>query len=66
MYKCYDCGVIFETLAEWRESRGEFWGSPAYERVVGCPCCHSTEVDDYDPEKEDEDESEEEEDEDDE
>ena len=41
MLKCLDCGHIFEEgdRHEWKEARGEYWGQPAYETVVGCPRC---------------------------
>lgn len=41
MYKCVDCETVFEEddIAEWEESRGEFWGVPCTERVSGCPRC---------------------------
>lgn len=41
MYKCVDCGHLFEQGEEavWSESRGEFWGSPCSEEVSGCPIC---------------------------
>lgn len=51
MWKCDECGVIFEALAVWQEDRGEFWGQRAYETMSGCPCCHSTDVEEYDPEE---------------
>lgn len=40
-YKCLSCGHIFEEgeQACWRESRGEYWGSPCYETISGCPIC---------------------------
>lgn len=38
-YKCRDCGNVFEYPALWEESRGEYWGLPAYETVSGCPEC---------------------------
>lgn len=41
MYKCEDCGSEFEEPKAERESRGEFWGFPAYETVYGCPRCGS-------------------------
>lgn len=57
MYICGECGMIFDEIAHWEESRGEFWGQPAYERMSGCPYCHSTDFDEYDPDAEnDEDE----------
>lgn len=42
MYKCLECGHVFdeEDVAEWEESRGEYWGSPCYEKMSGCPVCH--------------------------
>ena len=40
MYICDCCGMVFEDIAEWRESRGEYWGDPAYETLIGSPCCH--------------------------
>ena len=41
MQKCLECGKVFEDdeIAYWQESRGEFWGSPAYETMSGCPHC---------------------------
>ena len=41
MLKCLECGKVFEDdeIAHWQESRGEFWGEPAYETVWGCPHC---------------------------
>lgn len=41
MYKCLDCGHIFEEGEEskWSESRGEFWGEPCTEEMSGCPLC---------------------------
>ena len=41
MYKCVECGHIFEQGEEkrWLENRGEYWGQPAYEKMTGCPYC---------------------------
>lgn len=39
MYKCVDCGHIFEECAVWYEDRGEFWGASCSERMEGCPKC---------------------------
>lgn len=41
MFKCYECGHIFDEgeEARWQESRGEFWGSECYEELTGCPLC---------------------------
>lgn len=57
--KCYDCGAIFdeEDADERRECVGEFWGSPAYDSYLVCPCCGSDDLEDY---EEDEEEPEEE------
>lgn len=40
-YKCLSCGHVFEEgeQACWTESRGEYWGSPCYETMNGCPIC---------------------------
>lgn len=40
-YKCLECGHIFEEgeQARWCESRGEFWGMPCEESMIGCPLC---------------------------
>lgn len=40
MYVCNDCGIKFDEPAQWQESRGEYWGTPAYETTYGCPICH--------------------------
>lgn len=41
MYKCLDCGHIFEQgeQVNWKEDRGEFWGSSCGEKISGCPIC---------------------------
>ena len=40
-YKCLTCGHIFEEgeQAIWKESRGEYWGTPCSEEMSGCPLC---------------------------
>lgn len=40
-YKCEECGHVFEEgeQANWREDRGELWGSPCSEEMSGCPLC---------------------------
>jgi len=50
MVRCDDCGWIGEPeeLRKVRESRGEFWGMPAYETMSYCPCCGSDFIEDYD------------------
>lgn len=42
MYKCADCGRVFEEddLYRWEERHG--LDSPPYEQWAGCPSCHST------------------------
>ena len=39
--KCNDCGLVFdaEDVAIAEESRGEYFGYPAYESVAVCPRC---------------------------
>lgn len=51
MYKCTECGRTFDdgNIATWEESRGEFWGQPAYERMCGCPYCYSSDYEEFDP-----------------
>lgn len=39
MYKCTECGAVFEEPKTWWESRGEFGGSPCSEEMSGCPNC---------------------------
>lgn len=39
MYKCYDCGAVFDEPIEREEGRGEFWGVSCSETVSGCPEC---------------------------
>ena len=42
MYKCCDCGNLFEEgeQAVWYENQGECHGVTAMERFSGCPLCH--------------------------
>jgi hypothetical protein len=42
MYKCNNCGHVFDEPKRWSESRGEFWGSPCYEDMDGCPNCEES------------------------
>ena len=46
MFKCIDCGHIFEEGEEgvYYDDRGEFWGVPCRERIMCCPVCYG----DYD------------------
>lgn len=41
MYKCTDCGHLFESGEEKivTEEVGEAWGSPVYEDWARCPIC---------------------------
>ena len=56
MVRCCDCSWIGEPeeLKAVDESRGEFWGMPAYETMYYCPECGSDCVDDYNEEEEEE------------
>ena len=42
MYKCTECGHLFEEgeQAVWYENQGECHGVTAMERFSGCPLCH--------------------------
>ena len=40
IYKCLDCGREFDTPAQHKENRGEFWGAPCYETILVCPYCY--------------------------
>ena len=51
MYKCNDCGFMFDEKAEWEEDRGECFGFPAKERMTGCPNCYGS---DYEEKGDDE------------
>ena len=39
MFKCMACGELFDEPKMIPESRGEFWGFPAYENMPYSPCC---------------------------
>lgn len=58
MYRCADCGEIFDEPEYVQECIGEFWGMPAFETWCRCPYCDSDAVDEY-YEDEDEDDDEE-------
>ena len=55
-YRCIDCEQEFDEPEKVQESRGEFWGMPAYETVYYCPYCGGDVADndeeDYDEEEE--------------
>lgn len=57
MYKCNECGCVFDEVATWQEDRGEFWGQKAYETMWGCPHCYSGDFEEIsdDVDKDDED-----------
>lgn len=45
---CNDCGEIFnEDEAERYEYMTLYWGSPAYQVILVCPCCGSDDLEDY-------------------
>lgn len=56
MYRCNDCGHIFDSPSEVRESRGEFWGMLAFETMYYCPYCDSEDFDEYDEDEEEDEE----------
>lgn len=39
MYKCLECGFVFDEPETYRENVGECWGAPAYQDYDGCPMC---------------------------
>ena len=39
MFVCYECQHVFDEPKNYKESRGEHFGFPSYENVVGCPHC---------------------------
>ncbi len=53
-YRCQECGEVFdedEVLTETEiESRGEYFGRPAYEpyTYMKCPNCRSENIEEYD------------------
>ena len=49
LFVCLECGHLFEEddVAVWEESRGEYWGTPCYEEVTGCPHCKGDYVKTY-------------------
>jgi hypothetical protein len=38
MYKCSECGLVFEDARHWEEHH-EFWGASCSEHWSGCPDC---------------------------
>ena len=55
---CNDCEKVFdaEEMETIFESRGEYWGFPAYEEIGLCPFCHSDDIGEYEGDDEDDDE----------
>lgn len=47
MYKCNDCGEVFDEPKYVQESRGEFWGAPCSETMAYCPHCESEDFEEY-------------------
>ena len=39
MYSCDCCGRYFDEPTLYREDRGECFGFPSYEQILGCPFC---------------------------
>lgn len=39
MFICDCCGRVFEEPVEIEDSRGECFGFPSYELMLGCPYC---------------------------
>ena len=40
-FMCYECQQEFDRPKYVQESRGEFWGMPAFETMAYCPHCGS-------------------------
>lgn len=42
IYKCLDCGHLFEEgeQSHWIEDRGEYFGEKCSEEMMGCPLCN--------------------------
>ena len=38
MYRCLECGCVFNEPEKWQEDRGECFGFPSYEIIYGCRC----------------------------
>lgn len=57
VYKCSHCGETFTedevVVKTWRESRGEFWGTPCSEEMSEstCPHCGSEDFEEWNPKK---------------
>lgn len=55
MIRCDNCGKIFEEPKIVQESRGEYFGRPAYEDWAVCPFCGDDDLEyDYEMEEDDE------------
>lgn len=39
IYRCFDCGYVFDEPKTWQEYQGECHGVPAFETFSCCPCC---------------------------
>lgn len=51
MYRCKDCGEIFDEPRHWTEQHG--FSDGLYEHWEGCPCCGGA-FEDYDEEVDEE------------
>jgi len=60
MYRCEDCGEIFEYPKIESECVGECWGQPAFQDFPYCPHCGSDCFEEYDESEEENEEDEEE------
>lgn len=39
MFRCSECGCLFDEPDEWKEDMGEHNGRPCYQTMSGCPRC---------------------------
>lgn len=44
MYKCLECGFVFDEPETYRENVGEYCGAPAYQDYKGCPECKCEDI----------------------
>lgn len=50
MYRCNNCGTVFEETAITGEIIGEAWGRPIWENWACCPCCEDTDIEEVEDE----------------
>ncbi len=53
MFRCCNCGKLFDWPREVQESRGEYWGVPCYETNYLSPCCGTEEFEEIEEGQED-------------